>query len=112
MNGKQLETQINQVVGKLPEPQIIPSSILVAPKSQEITTGNTNLSINGRKNTNIVKYNRIQKEQTEETSAQAPQKSVINSRTATSSAIRAKVLQQKQPRSQQAGTSEAAGKDV
>ena len=59
MNGKQLETKINQVVGKLLEPQIIPSSILVAPKSQEVTSGNTNLSMNGRKNTNMVKYNRI-----------------------------------------------------
>ena len=59
MNGKQLETKINQVVGKLPEPQIIPSSILVAQKSQEVTLGNTNLSMNGRKNTNMVKYNRI-----------------------------------------------------
>ena len=59
MNGKQLETKINQVVGKLPEPQIIPSSILVAAKSQEVTSGNTNLSMNGRKNTNMVKYNRI-----------------------------------------------------
>ena len=59
MNGKQLETKINQVVGKLPEPQIIPSSILVAQKSQEVTSGNTNLSMNGRKNTNMVKYNRI-----------------------------------------------------
>ena len=59
MNGKQLESKINQVVGKLPEPQIIPSSILIAPKNQENTTGNTNLSMNGRKSTNIAKNNRI-----------------------------------------------------
>ena len=77
------------------------SSILAVPKSQVAASGNSNRSLNGRKKMHMTvptKETRSKQGPTEETSVQAPKKSVAESRAADSSVIRAKVLAQKEPR--------------